>query len=94
MHLSRVLPTTLLALSFIASTVYASDSLTIATKKGKVEGALTVDGKVRTFKGIPYAAPPTGDLRWQPRSPQPSGMAPAPPRPSARIASRQTATPT
>ena len=65
MHLSRVLPTTLLALSFLASTVYASDSLTIATKKGKVEGALSVVGKVRAFKGIPYAAPPTGDRPWR-----------------------------
>jgi para-nitrobenzyl esterase len=70
MHLSRLLPTTLLALSLFASAAHASDSLTVATKKGKVQGALTTDGKVRAFKGIPYAAPPVGDLRWQ--SPQPA----------------------
>src|ERR1700752_4327564 len=45
---------------------YASNPLVIKTDKGKVRGALTDDGKVRAFKGIPYAAPPVGELRWQP----------------------------
>ena len=69
MHLSRLLPTTLLALSLFASAAHASDSLTVATKDGKVQGALTTDGQVRAFKGIPYAAPPVGNLRWQPPQP-------------------------
>ncbi|MBV8632211.1 MAG: carboxylesterase family protein [Silvibacterium sp.] len=47
----------------------ASNHLQIKTDKGKVEGSLTDDGKVRAFKGIPYAAPPVGKLRWQ--EPQP-----------------------
>jgi len=38
-----------------------------ATVSGEVEG-LREDG-VRVFKGIPYAAPPIGDLRW--RAPRP-----------------------
>ena len=44
----------------------AANQLQIKTDKGKVEGSLTDDGKVRAFKGIPYAAPPVGNLRWQP----------------------------
>ncbi len=36
---------------------------------GKIEGQL--DGKLRVFKGIPYASPPVGQARWQPPSPMP-----------------------
>jgi para-nitrobenzyl esterase len=39
----------------------------VMTKSGPVVGKL--DGKVRAFYGIPYAAPPTGANRW--RAPQP-----------------------
>ncbi len=48
---------------------FADNPLQIKTDKGKVEGVLTADGKVRAFKGIPYAAPPVGDLRWKPPQP-------------------------
>ncbi|RXH56335.1 carboxylesterase/lipase family protein [Granulicella sibirica] len=60
----------LLALSSIAGPVWGQDSLVVKTDKGKVEGSLTKDGKVRAFRGIPFAAPPIGDLRW--REPQPA----------------------
>ena len=40
------------------------------TANGVLEGVVSSDGKVRTFKGIPYAAPPVGPLRW--RAPQPA----------------------
>ncbi|MGH9663042.1 MAG: carboxylesterase/lipase family protein [Bryobacteraceae bacterium] len=33
---------------------------------GVLEGVISADGLVRTFKGIPYAAPPVGPLRWKP----------------------------
>jgi len=39
----------------------------VQTRMGEIRGKL--DGKVRAFLGIPYAAPPVGDLRW--RAPQP-----------------------
>ena len=39
-------------------------SAQVKTQAGMVEGTTTADGKVRTFKGIPFAAPPTGDRRW------------------------------
>lgn len=37
--------------------------LTVQTDKGPVEGAFV--GATRVFLGIPFAAPPVGDLRWK-----------------------------
>lgn len=37
---------------------------------GVIEGVISADDKVRTFKGIPYAASPVGLLRW--KAPQPA----------------------
>jgi para-nitrobenzyl esterase len=39
------------------------------TASGVLEGVVSADGKVRTFKGVPYAAPPVGLLRWKPPQP-------------------------
>jgi para-nitrobenzyl esterase len=36
------------------------------TADGMVEGVVSADDKVRTFKGIPYASAPVGPLRWKP----------------------------
>ena len=41
------------------------DSLTVKTEQGKVHGKTINDGKVNAFLGLPYAAPPVGDLRWK-----------------------------
>ena len=38
-----------------------------ATAQGQVRGAVTAD--VDQFLGIPYAAPPVGELRWKPPAP-------------------------
>jgi para-nitrobenzyl esterase len=61
----RVTSALVVLLSFAACAHAASPTL-VKTDKGKVEGALTTDGKVAAFKGIPYVAPPVGNLRWQP----------------------------
>jgi para-nitrobenzyl esterase len=42
----------------------ASSALQVKTGSGIVEGK--EDGAVHAFLGIPYAAPPVGDLRWKP----------------------------
>lgn len=44
----------------------ASLDVPVATDKGLISGA---GGDIRSFKGIPYAKAPVGDLRW--RTPQP-----------------------
>src|SRR5215471_19542611 len=46
---------------------FAASAPQVKTHSGTVEGK--DDGKVHAFLGIPYAAPPVGDLRW--KEPQP-----------------------
>jgi para-nitrobenzyl esterase len=45
----------------------ASSAPRVKTRSGVVEGK--VEGAVHAFLGIPYAAPPEGDLRWKPPAP-------------------------
>jgi para-nitrobenzyl esterase len=40
---------------------------TVTISGGGVRGAVVPGGYV--FRGLPYAAPPTGDLRWRPPRP-------------------------
>ena len=42
----------------------------VLTQSGTVEGTASKDGKILIYKGIPYAAPPVGELRW--KEPQPA----------------------
>ena len=41
----------------------------VHTEAGVVAGTRSTDGKVMIFKGVPFAAPPVGELRW--KEPQP-----------------------
>ena len=60
--LASAMTIALLALSLAAAAQ-------VRTESGAVEGSRSADGKVQIFKGIPYAAPPVGPLRW--KEPQP-----------------------
>jgi para-nitrobenzyl esterase len=53
------------ALACLPSTAHTQ----VRTTAGAVEGTTVADGKARVFKGIPFAAPPVGDLRWKPPQP-------------------------
>ena len=57
---------TLAALAISIATS-AQDAVSVKTSYGILEG-LDISG-IKTFKGVPFAAPPTGDNRW--REPQP-----------------------
>ncbi|MDX6274599.1 MAG: para-nitrobenzyl esterase, partial [Frankiales bacterium] len=49
------------------SAAVAHPGLVVATTAGAVQG-VTVDGQ-NQWRGVPYAAPPTGDRRWRPPAP-------------------------
>ncbi len=57
--------------TFLSSTMSAQELRRVQakTENGIIEGIISPDGEVRTFKGIPFAAPPVGELRW--KAPQP-----------------------
>ena len=50
----------------VLSAVVSPAQMVVKTATGKVQGASAAEGAVRTFQGIPYAAPPIGELRWKP----------------------------
>lgn len=52
-----------------ASPVLAAASQPVRTEAGLVEGVPAVDPAITVYKGIPYAAAPTGALRWRPPAP-------------------------
>ena len=59
-----------LAAMAISIATSAQDAVSVKTSYGILEG-LDISG-IKTFKGVPFAAPPTGDNRWrEPQSLQP-----------------------
>ncbi|PSB16076.1 carboxylesterase [filamentous cyanobacterium CCP2] len=56
-----------MAIGFTPSVASQRNHRTVQLDAGAIEGSVV--GNVLSFKGIPYAAPPVGNLRWQ--APQP-----------------------
>ena len=57
----------MLACALFATTLWAQAPV-LTVEGGQIEGVVNAEG-VAVYKGIPYAAPPVGDLRW--KQPQP-----------------------
>ena len=58
----RALAGTVMALTLSAAAAAQDDPAPVQTQSGPVMGQM--DGDVRIFRGIPYAAPPVGEARW------------------------------
>ena len=53
----------------LSASAFASGPPQVRTENGMVEGKWSQDRAIRDFLGIPYAAPPLGELRWKPPQP-------------------------
>ncbi|WP_111626634.1 carboxylesterase/lipase family protein [Larkinella arboricola] len=59
----------LMCLVFLAFAPSTRETSPVKVSGGLISGTVNPDGDVQIFKGIPFAAPPVGDLRW--KAPQP-----------------------
>ena len=59
----RVIAALLGALLALTSMSVRADELQVTVASGALSGFASRDGLVRSFKGVPYAAPPVGALR-------------------------------
>ena len=59
--------TAILLVTILAGGVFAQER--VKTEQGQVAGTLEKSSGIRAFKGIPFAEPPVGELRWKPPQP-------------------------
>src|SRR5579863_10276243 len=63
----KLLPLAVAATLVIAASISASAAVRVRVDGGEIKGA--VQNGVLAFKGVPFAAPPVGSLRWRPPQP-------------------------
>src|ERR1700710_1340817 len=61
----KAFPFLIIAVFFIFDNSFAQ----VKTVNGMVQGTFNAETNIASYKGIPYAQPPVGDLRW--KEPQP-----------------------
>jgi para-nitrobenzyl esterase len=66
-----ILPSARVARAQVRPAVSAPLAPRVQLASGVLKGTLAARG-IREFKGVPYAAPPVGQLRWQPPQPMPT----------------------
>ena len=71
-QLNRVLVCILLLLAFAEFHLAAAIKGPVKTQNGQLSGVPGKNPGVMAFKGIPFAAPPVGELRWRLPQPPPS----------------------
>src|ERR1700694_5513370 len=67
-NLRTILTIAIFLATAMSGSVFAQDR--IQTANGKIQGISERSSGIRSFKGIPFASSPVGDLRW--RAPQPA----------------------
>jgi para-nitrobenzyl esterase len=67
--MKKIFTAALLALLFIQPSLAQQNRPQVQISNGALEGTFDAGTGIRSFKGIPYALPPVGDLRW--KEPQP-----------------------
>jgi para-nitrobenzyl esterase len=67
--MKRCFPAVLIAV-LLSSAVFAAITEPVRVEQGLLAGTSGSSADVRVYRGIPFAAPPVGDLRW--KAPQPA----------------------
>src|SRR5215467_9034806 len=66
--MKRIILILIITLSAVPATLRAVND-PIRVEQGQLSGTTGKNPEVRVYKGIPFAAPPVGDLRWKPPQP-------------------------